>query len=148
MTELLKLLHLASAIVWLGGMAFVIFALRPAATALLQPPVRLPLLTSVLGRFFAMVWGSVALLLLTGLHMLSSAGLKTAPPGWHLMAGIGVLMCLIFAHLYFAPFRRLKAAVAASNWPEAGRRAGQIATFVTLNFTLGWLAIAAVFFLK
>lgn len=148
MNDLGKFLHLASAIVWLGGMAFVLAAFRPAATALLEPPLRLALLTRVLSRFFALVWLSVVLLLVTGSFMLASVGLKAAPLGWHLMLGIGLLMCLIFAHLYFAPFRRLKAAVAASNWPEGGKRAGQIATLVTVNFCLGWLAIAAISFWK
>jgi uncharacterized membrane protein len=148
MAELNKFLHLAGAIVWLGGMAFVIAAFRPAAAALLQPPQRLPLLARALGRFFNLVWLSVALLLFTGTHMLVSVGMKTAPVGWHLMAGIGILMCLIFAHIYFAPFRRMKAAVAGADWPEAGKRAAQIGKLVTVNFILGWLAIAAVTFVK
>jgi len=69
------------------------------------------------------------------------------PIGWHLMAGIGVLMCLIFGHLYFGPYRRLQAALAAADWPEGGRRANQIALLVTVNFWLGWLVLAAITFL-
>jgi uncharacterized membrane protein len=63
------------------------------------------------------------------------------------MLGIGLLMFALFGHVYFGPFKRLKLAVAASDWPEAGRRLGQIQTVVKINFVLGWLAIAAVFFL-
>jgi uncharacterized membrane protein len=142
-----KLLHLAGAIVWLGGMTFVLWSLRPALHEQLAPPQRLPLLSRVLARFFVLVWGAIALLLLSGGHLFASAGAQAAPLGWHLMAGGGTLMCLIFGHIYFGPFRRLKAAVAAADWPEGGRRAGQIATLVTVNFWLGWLAIAAVLLL-
>lgn len=147
MTELSKLLHLAAAIIWLGGIGFMLFALRPAATAL-APPVRLPFMVNVLNRFFPLVWGAVALLLLTGFHMVARTGLKSAPLGWHVMMGIGTLMCLIFAHLYFVPFRRLKRVVAQANWPEGGRHMGQIATLAALNFALGWIAIAAVSLMK
>ena len=56
-------------------------------------------------------------------------------------------MFAVFGHLYFGPFRRLKQAITAANWPEGGRRAGQIAMLAYLNLFLGGLAIAAVFFL-
>lgn len=147
MYTFVKLLHLVSAIVWLGGMTFMLWALRPALGEPLTPAQRLPLLARVLSRFFALVWGAITLLLLSGGYMFAHAGAQAAPIGWHLMAGIGTLMCLIFGHIYFAPFRRLKAAVAAADWPEGGKRAKQIATLVTLNFWLGWLAIATVILL-
>ncbi len=147
MPALMKFLHLAAAIVWLGGISFMLFALRPAATALLTPPQRLPLIALVLQRFFLLVWPAIGLLLLTGLVMLLAVGMKAAPMGWHLMLGIGLLMFALFGHLYFGPFRRLKLAVAASDWAQAGRRVGQIATLASLNLGLGALAIAAVLFL-
>jgi len=146
MHALMKFLHLAAAIVWLGGIAFMLFALRPAA-AQLPPAQRLPLIAQVLQRFFALVWLSIGLLLLTGLAMRLTAGMTNAPLGWHLMLGIGVLMFTLFGHLYFGPYRRLKRAVAAADWPEGGRRVAQIATLAGLNLLLGGLAIAAVIFL-
>lgn len=147
MYTFIKLLHLSSAIIWLGGMTFMLWALRPSLGDPLTPAQRLPLLARVLRRFFTLVWGAIAVLLLTGGHMFANAGAQAAPIGWHLMAGIGILMCLLFGHIYFAPFRRLKAAVTAADWPEGGKRAQQIATLVTVNFWLGWLAIAAVILL-
>ncbi len=143
----LKFLHLVSAIVWLGGMTFMLYALRPALAEMLAPPQRLPLLAGVLRRFFMLVWAAMVVVLLSGGYLLGHAGAQAAPLGWHLMAGIGTLMCLIFGHIYFAPYRRLQAAVAAANWPEGGQRAGQIARLVTVNFWLGWLAVAAITFM-
>ncbi|HYW57192.1 MAG TPA: CopD family protein [Polaromonas sp.] len=147
MTSLMKFLHIAAAIVWLGGISFMLFALRPAAAAQLAPPQRLPLIAAVLGSFFSLVWLSIGLLLVTGLAMLLAVGMKAAPLGWHAMLGIGLLMFALFGHLYFGPFRRLKLAVAASDWPEGGRRVGQIATLAMVNLGLGALAIAAVIFM-
>ena|SRR5450830_171325 len=146
MPALMKFIHIAAAIMWLGGISFMLFALRPAATALLAPPQRLPLIALALGKFFALVWLAIGLLLLTGLTMLLGVGMKNAPVGWHLMLGIGLLMFALFGHLYFGPYRRLQRAVAATDWPEGGRRVGQIATLSGLNLALGVLAIAAVIF--
>jgi uncharacterized membrane protein len=67
-----------------------------------------------------------------------------APPGWHAMAGLGIVMMLVFGHIFFAPWRRLRQAVAAQDWPEAGKRMQQIALLVKFNLGLGWVAIAAV----
>ena len=144
MYEWIKFFHLAAAIVWMGGMALVILALRPVVIAQMAPPERLALMAGVLSRFFAMVWVSIALILASGFWMLFMTDMKLAPKGWHAMSGLGVLMCLIFAHIWFAPFRRLKAAVHASDWPTAGEALGQIHPMVLTNFALGWLAVAAV----
>jgi len=144
MRNLLLFFHLAGAIFWMGGMGFMLLALRPAAAATLQPAERLRLLADTLRRFFWVVGVSIAALLLTGGALMAAAGGQGMPRGWHAMAGIGVVMVLLFAHIVAAPYRRLRIAVAASDWPEGARRMGQIALFVRINFALGWIAIAAV----
>ena len=146
MTALMKFLHIAAAVTWLGGVSFMLFALRPAALQL-APAQRLALIAEVLHRFFRLVWAAIAVLLATGLGMLLGVGMKNAPIGWHLMFGIGLLMFALFGHLYFGPYRRLKRAVAAADWPEGGRRVGQIAALATANLVLGAIAVAAVLFL-
>jgi uncharacterized membrane protein len=144
MRNLLVFLHLAAAIFWMGGMAFTVLALRPAAHAQLQPPVRLPLMVQVLRRFFAVVAASIAVLLATGVPLLLQVPARAAPPGFQAMAGLGLLMMLIFGHIVFAPWRRLQRAVAAQDWPAGGRAMNQITWGVKINLGLGWLAIAAV----
>ena len=144
MRNLLLFLHLAAAIFWMGGMGFVLLALRPAAHAQLQPPQRLPLMVQVLRRFFVIVIASIAVLLATGVPLLMQVPGAQAPRGWHAMAGLGVLMVLVFGHIFFVPWRRMQRAVAAQEWPEGGRRVNQIALLVKVNFALGWIAIAAV----
>ena len=148
MIALMKFLHIAAAIVWLGGVSFMLFALRAAAAEQLAPPQRVPLIAQVLRRFFVLVWISIAALLASGLGMMLGVGMKNAPIGWHIMFGLGLLMFALFGHLYFGPFRRLKLAVAAANWPDGGVRIGQIAALAQVNLVLGALAIAAVIFLK
>lgn len=144
MYEWIEWLHMAAGIVWLGGMTLLLWAVRPAAIALLAPEQRLALMHRVLSRFFVLVWLAIAVLLASGFWMFGSADMKLAPRGWHVMAGLGSLMCLVFAHLYFAPFRRLGRAVAAQDWPAAGRALGQIHPLVVTNFGLGLVAVLAV----
>jgi uncharacterized membrane protein len=57
------------------------------------------------------------------------------------MQGLGILMILLFLHVYFAPFRRLNQALAQGDTPEAQRRIGQIRFFVGLNLTLGLIVV-------
>ena len=150
MYDTIKLLHLVAAIVWMGGMTFMLVALRPAALEVLEPQVRARLMGAVWRRFFNAVLVAIAVLLLTGGHMYASA-FKAAqassaglPMGWSLMMAIGIVMVLLFGHIYFAGFGKFKRALAAQQWPVAAKAAAQINRLVIVNFVLGWLAIAAV----
>jgi uncharacterized membrane protein len=148
MITFIKLLHLAAGIAWLGGMAFMLFALRPTLIAQLEGAARLTFLAQVLQRFFAIVLGAIAVLLLTGLHLYGAGakavGMASIPLGWHLMFGLGITMMLVFGHIYFAGFKGLKKAVAAGNWPTAAAKAGLIHKMVVLNFILGCAAVISV----
>lgn len=144
MHQLILFFHLAAAVFWMGGMAFMVMALRPVLAGQLPPPQRLQVLAAVLKRFFAVVAVSIAVLLTTGVAMLGQSAAEKLPPGWHAMLGLGLVMMAVFGHIYFSPYRRLKQAIQSADWPEGGRRAGQIAMLVKINLGLGWLAIAAV----
>lgn len=136
-------LHVVSVVIWVGGMIFAHQFLRPVAAMQLEPPQRLPLWVGVFSRFFPIVWISIVLLPLTGYYMMFSiwGGFAGAPIYVHIMNGIGTLMILIFLHVYFAPFKRLKKAVAAQTWPEAGKQLNMIRTLVGLNMLLGLIVI-------
>ena len=137
------ILHTLSAVVWVGGMFFAHQVLRPAAAAL-EPGPRLALWSRVLGRFFAWVVAAIVLLLVTGYAMVFGvyAGFGGIGLHIHLMQGIGILMMLLFFHLYFAPWRRFRTAVARQDWAEGGRQLGQIRTIVTINLALGVIVVA------
>jgi uncharacterized membrane protein len=136
-------LHSLSAVVWVGGMFFALMALRPA-TAPLEPGPRLELWSRVLSRFFAWVIAAIVLLLASGYGMIFGAfgGFRGIGLHVHVMQGIGILMILLFFHLYFAPWRRFRAAVARQDNPEAARQLGQIRAIVTINLILGLITVA------
>jgi uncharacterized membrane protein len=132
-------LHLLSVVIWVGGMFFAYQVLRPAAADLLEPPLRLTLWVRVFGRFFPWVWMAVGLLLVSGFWMILTVfgGFGGAGLHVHIMLGLGVVMMLVFMHVYFAPYRRLKAAVAAQEWPDGGRQLALIRRLVGFNTLLG-----------
>jgi uncharacterized membrane protein len=135
-----KFLHVLSVVIWVGGMFFAYMALRPVAAERLEPPQRLSLWEGVFGRFFPWVWGSVAVILGSGLHMMFSMSM---PPAHYisLMMVLGLAMMLLFAHVFFAPYKRLKRAVAAKDWPAGGAALGQIRKLIAINLTLGLITV-------
>lgn len=143
--DLSLLLHVLGVVVWVGGMFFAYMVLRPIAADVLEPPARLTLWTGVFGKFFPWVGASVALILLTGLHMLAKVGGMAAAHYVLTMLGLGVLMILIFAHVFFAPYKKLKRAVAEQNWKAGGAALAQIRMLIGINLSLGLLTIVVVF---
>jgi uncharacterized membrane protein len=135
--------HALSAVVWVGGMFFAHQVLRPAAVTL-DPGPRLLLWSRVLGRFFAWVIAAIVLLLVSGYTLIFAVfgGFGRVGTHIHLMQGIGILMMLLFFHLYFAPWRRFRTAVAREDWAEGGRQLSQIRTIVTINLALGLIVVA------
>ena len=135
-------LHVLAAVIWVGGMFFAFVCLRPAL-GLLDQQLRLRMWASTLSRFLRWVWGSILVLLITGVWMVFGHfhGLRRVGPHVHLMMGIGIFMMLLAAHLYFAPYKRLKRLIAQSNWPEAAKQSEQIRWFVALNLGLGLLVL-------
>jgi uncharacterized membrane protein len=137
-------LHLLAVVVWVGGMFFAYMALRPVAATLLEPPLRMPLWVQTFARFFPWVWAAVILLPATGYWMILKVfgGFAGASLYIHLMQGLGWVMIAIFLHVYFAPYRRLQRAVAAQDFPAAGKALGQIRQFIGLNLLIGLTTIA------
>ena len=137
------ILHSLAAAVWVGGMFFALVALRPATLAL-QPPSRLELWSGVLGRFFAWVIVAIVLLLATGYGMVFGvfAGFGGIGRHVHIMQGLGIVMMLLFFHLYFAPWRRFRAALGRQDHAAAAAQLGQIRWIVTINLILGLITVA------
>lgn len=95
--EALKTLHLLLIVVWVGGMVFSHFFLRPAVIGL-EPSVRLTLMRDVLRRFFQAVLAASVLTLITGVWMLGRVAKNTVQSGggfqmpfdWTVMTVLGV----------------------------------------------------------
>jgi len=135
---LLLFLHLLAAAFWVGGMATMHFAVRPAAVATLEPPQRLPLMAAALGRFFVGVNVAIVLLFVAGFGMVGLAG-GFGAVGWpvHAMLTIAIVMAAIYGHIRMAAYTGLQRAIAERAWPMAAGRLNLIRQLVVVNLSLG-----------
>src|SRR5262245_49521815 len=141
---ILVALHALAAVVWVGGMVFAYMVLRPSAGPL-DPASRLALWHRVFSRFFPWVWASIVVLLVSGYWMLflHFGGFAAAPLHINIMQVTGILMMLLFFHLYFVPWRRFSRAVETEALPEAAASLDQIRRIVAINLILGLLTVIA-----
>jgi uncharacterized membrane protein len=148
----LKAVHVLAVVLWVGGMAFAHFFLRPSL-ATLPPPQRLTLMRDVLRRFFSAVLVASGLVLASGLWMFGraakqivQAGGSFAPPlDWAVMTVVGVVMMAIFAVIRFAFHPKLVQAVDGADWPAAAAALGRIRGWVAVNLALGVALIGFVY---
>jgi uncharacterized membrane protein len=141
--SLMKLVHLLSIVVWVGGMFFAYVVLRPSAAEVLQPPERLRLWDKVFNLFFNWVWLAVFLILVSGLYMVYLfGGFAHQPMFINLMFLMAIVMTLIFVYVYFKCYVQFKRFVAKQEWPNAGAMLGTIRKLVGTNLSLGLLTIA------
>ena len=136
-------IHVLSAVIWVGGMFYAYMAMRPAVAQVVDPSQRGLLWCQTFSRFFRWVWIAIAGLLVSGYWMVFSYFGGMAGAGWHIhaMQGIGLVMILLFLHVWFAPYRRLKKAVEDGNREEGQRRVGQIRLLVGVNLILGLVVV-------
>jgi uncharacterized membrane protein len=136
-------IHILCAVIWVGGMVFAHFMMRPAAMPF-EPPVRLPFFRRVFQRFFPAVGIIVLLLLITGFGMIfhGFGGFATAPEYVNVMMGLGIVMTLAFAHLYFVPWRRMQQALDRNDVLGGAAALNQIRGIVVFNLYLGLVVIA------
>lgn len=141
---LTTMLHVLSAVIWVGGMFFAWMVLRPVAGAQLDPMARIRLWAAVFGRFFPWVWAAIVILLVTGFLMLFAVlgGFGGAHWSVHVMLALGLVMMLLFAHLFFAPYRRLRRAAEQGDEAAGLRAMGQARLFVGINLMLGLVTVA------
>ena len=133
-------LHILGAVIWVGGMFFLYFALRPAVLDM-DLADRLVVWRKCLDNFFPWLWGAIAALLGSGY------GLIIAFPddveGIHvlIMQGLGWIMILIFGHAYFSPYRRMREALDRGDTNDAERQIEKFRLTLVANLALGLITV-------
>jgi uncharacterized membrane protein len=131
------LFHELAVIVWIGGIFFSHFFLRPVLKQTLEPPARIQLALGVFRRFFPIVWLCILILWVTGawvsiVHYSKAVGVHVM-----LMAGIALVMTLVFSYLVAFPYRTMQSSVDDENWRRASAKFSSIRKLMALNLVLG-----------
>lgn len=93
MMIILVWLHLLAAVTWIGGSLFLSLALVPVLREEAFAAQRGALFKTVAGRFRKMVWVSIALVIVTGIPLLSrQVDSLLAPSGWPLLLTAKLLL--------------------------------------------------------
>ncbi len=141
MMSVLIWLHLLAAVSWIGGTIFLSLVLAPSYRALASKPDAGVLFRTSAKRFRLVVWGAVAVLLLTGSMLVLSHGWPLFEPArWPSLLGVklslvALLLLMTLAHdLVLGP--RVRAILALS--PDKRTASDQ-----TILTTAAWLPRAA-----
>lgn len=136
-------LHTVAAVVWVGGMFFAHMALRPVLMGL-PPAERLGLWQGILPRFFFWVWVSVISLLVTGYGVIiwGYGGFAGLAPHINIMQATGLVMMILYAWMFFVPYRAFRRAMDSSDLPAAGAAHARIRRVISINLPLGLVTAA------
>lgn len=141
--DILLFIHVTGVVVWVGGMFFAYFCLRPAAGKVLEPPRRVALWVETFRPFFRYVAVAVAAIVASGFVMIAEVGFGNAPRGWHFMMLFGLAMAAVFVYVYGALYPRLRAARSEESWPAAGAVLDSIRRLVAVNLVLAVCAVVS-----
>jgi uncharacterized membrane protein len=132
---LVHVLHVLGAVVWVGGMFFVMLVMRPALRDL-DAPRRVDIYRAAYHRFFWVIWLVMPGMLLTGYIMLfvKYGGFADATWNVHLMHMLGLAMAAVFVAIWFGPYQKFRAG--------QGRAIEVIRPMILANLLLGLVTIA------
>jgi len=100
-------LHILSAVIWVGGMIMMRFAVHPSLQSIDNPKIKLEKTLEIVGNLFNLVIPFILISVTTAIILLIGAGHS----GWivHLKESIWTVMSLNFIYMYIQRFRASKA---------------------------------------
>jgi uncharacterized membrane protein len=132
-------LHILSAVVWVGGMIAIKFAVHPVIQTIEEPKIRLGNSLHIVGRLFNLVMPFIALSLICALIIIKGAGYTG---GFiHLKEAIWSVMTLNYTYMYI---QRSKAQTLFNHGDLAGAKAKMRllpTVLLPINIVLGIVAI-------
>ncbi len=150
-------LHVLSAVIWVGGMIAIRFAMHPSCSMIEDPAMRMTRAAHALKRFFTIVWPFVIILIITAVIMAVGLGFRAAAVDElgnvrdayamslyntvHIKEAIWMIMAI---NLGAMMYRRSQAekALAVGDLPRAKKMLEMIAKYmVPVNIVLGLSAI-------
>ena len=134
-------LHILSAVIWVGGMIAIRFAVHPSLQSIDEPKIRLGKTLQIVGRLFNIVMPFVVISALCGIIIIKGTGYSGVIV--HLKEAIWTLMTLNFSYMYI---KRAKAQKLynAGDFAKAKEMVSILPTILLpINIVLGLMAIFA-----
>ncbi len=136
--------HILGAIVWVGGMIVIRFAVHPALQNIDDNNTRMARTLEITGRLFALVLPFILIILATGLMMASAFGFRGQTDLSiivHIKEAIWLIMALNYAFMVYIRFQAQSRFLAA-DLEGAKKHLSKIAKYMLpLNIFLGILAL-------
>lgn len=136
-------LHVISAVIWVGGMIAIRFAVHYSMQEIDDPKIKLGRTLETLRRFFNMVIPSILILLITAIIMIIALGFKGTPLYSYVIAkeAIWTVMTIIFI-VIFIKRKQAQKAFDDNLLPKAKEKLIPIANYlIPINIVLGLIAI-------
>ena len=142
-SSIIVFLHVISAVIWVGGMIAIRFAVHYSMQNIEEPKIKLARTLDLLKRFFSMVIPAILTLLITAIIMIIALGFK----GSELYSIVVIkeiiwsIMTFIFITIYIKRNKAQKA-FDSGDFASAKNNLLPIATyFIPINIVLGLIAI-------
>ena len=142
-STLIVFLHVISAVLWIGGMIAIRFAIHYSIQNIAEPKIKIERTLENLKRFFNMVIPAIAILLITAIIMIIALGFKGTPLYGVVIAKelIWTVMTIIFITIYIKRNKAEKAFIAGDYITTKAQLAPIAKYFIPLNIILGLVAI-------
>lgn len=138
---LVVFLHVVCAVIWVGGMIAIRFAVHPTLQTIADPIERLTKTTQIVGRFFIMVIPAIFFLVVSALIMTQLYRGTPLAPVVHMKEAIWTFMTLNFA-VMFIRVRKAKKALLANDPQTAATLMGFVSKYmIPVNIALGIVAL-------
>jgi uncharacterized membrane protein len=140
-TEIL-FLHIISAVIWVGGMIAVKFAVHPAMQLIATESVRISRSVDITKKFFAMVIPAILLLVITGIILIYGFGHK-GEMLVHIKEGLWTVMLINFIVMFLKVSKADRLMRSKDDQLEEAKKEVKIVTsyMLPVNIILGIIAI-------
>lgn len=142
-STLIVFVHVVSAVLWVGGMVALRFALHPNLVLVDDSKQRMYLALMTMKRFFSMMMVFIGLLLVSALVMILAVDFKQSDVYYavHLKEAIWTIMTLNFVYIVYLRSQAHRLFL-EENFQDAKEKLGIISSkLIPLNIILGLMAI-------
>ena len=142
-SSLIVFLHVISAVLWVGGMIAIRFAVHYSIQNIAEPKIKIERTLENLKRFFNMVIPAILILLITAIIMIIALGFKgTALYSFVIVKeAIWTVMTIIFITIYIKRNKAEKAFIQGDFLAAKNNLAPIAKYYIPINIILGIVAI-------